>query len=345
MYASDTTIRELLDVLDISTTSEAPPFEPDDQIQPCSIDLRVDHVFWRPRHVRWQRVRRSHRVLDLRRHRFQEISPRRHWKRMVLKQGDTILLRPGQMVLARVCESFTMPDEWAGKIEGRSSYARLGLMVHCSGDFINPGWKGHMPLELVNFGKSTIRLVPYLPICQLKLVAVSSTPDRKYGDVDLGSKYLPDDGGPSYWWRDRLVARVIEQLADHEVSTNMSHEILDRIGEPDVGVLDRLERDISNERIGNYENVDSFLDQFAKREDLRRTWHRVWVGGVFLILTALIGTLLTLAVTSWPSSFPWVLVSATGIFAGLAVFAAIERDAGEFLGTRELRTLRQTHSR
>lgn len=63
-----------------------------------------------------------------------------------------------------------MPPDHAGLIEGRSSYARLRLVVRCYGDFIKPGLEGHMPPELVNLGRSPIRLVFFLPICQLKIM-------------------------------------------------------------------------------------------------------------------------------------------------------------------------------
>src|SRR5205085_4347843 len=117
----------------------------------------------------------------------------------------SIVLKPSEMLLGRTYEIFTIPKDHAGKLEGRSSFARLGLAVHCSADFINPGYRGHMPLQLINFSRSSIRVFPLIPICQLILVRLSSTPTRVYGDRELSSKYMDDDGGPSYWWRDKRI--------------------------------------------------------------------------------------------------------------------------------------------
>lgn len=122
------------------------------------------------------------------------------------------------MLLGRTYDSFTIPPTLAGKLEGRSSFARMGLATHCSADFINPGYRGKMPLQLVNFGRTTIRLVPFVPICQLIFIQVSSHPERLYGERELSSKYMDDDGGPSYWWRDKRVKELQAALREHDLA-------------------------------------------------------------------------------------------------------------------------------
>src|SRR4051794_14711299 len=196
MYLADTEIRARLEELDFGVPAGYAPFDEDAQIQPCSVDLRLGPRFW---------VARSRVSFDVRRHRLLELAPRRWWKEYNVAAGRSITLKPGGMLLGHVLERFQLPAGGAGRIQGRSSYARLGLMVHCAADFINPGWRGRFPLQLINLGKAPIKLYPGLPICQLLLVKVHGTVARPYGHAELGSLYVEDDGGPSFWWRDRLL--------------------------------------------------------------------------------------------------------------------------------------------
>jgi deoxycytidine triphosphate deaminase len=184
MYLSDTDIRALLPELAIHTMHDEHPFDEDVQIQPCSIDLRLSDVFWRPS----RRQRLWHRLLpwraptiDIRHSRMHELAPLRDWKKLQLSRGSTLTIKPGQVVMARIYERFQIPPSCAGKVEGRSSYARLGLFAHCSGDFINPGWGGFMPLQLFNAGAYPIRITPFVSICQLKLVRLSSLAGHRSG--------------------------------------------------------------------------------------------------------------------------------------------------------------------
>jgi deoxycytidine triphosphate deaminase len=151
MYLVDSQLEALLPELDFDTPDPAHPFLPTEQIQPCSIDLRLDSVFWR---------HRRGRPIDLRHARVADLHPRRHWRKIVLSSGQSVRLKPGEMILARTFEQFTIPRGYSGKLEGRSSFARLGISIHCSADFINPGYRGHMPLQIVNNGKSAVILVP-----------------------------------------------------------------------------------------------------------------------------------------------------------------------------------------
>ena len=121
--ACDRELRALLPSLDIEVQDGYPPFDPDVQIQPASIDLRLGPVFW------IQRLRR--RPLDLVKTRLMEVAPRRLWRRkdLYLSQ-ESIVLRPGETTFGSTLESFHIPPNYLGRIYGRSSYARLGLQVH-----------------------------------------------------------------------------------------------------------------------------------------------------------------------------------------------------------------------
>jgi deoxycytidine triphosphate deaminase len=261
VYLADGDIRALLAEIQFETDDPTHPFDPDDQIQPCSVDVRLDGTFWR---------QRSRKTIDLRRAKLLELSPRRYWSKIVLRRGDTITLRPGEMILGRTYETFSIPPTCAGKIEGRSSFGRMALSVHCTADFINPGWRGRMPLELVNVGRHTLQLFPLLPIGQVMFIRLSSRPQRLYGELSLFSKYMNDDGGPSYWWRDKRIQQLHVALAEHDATERVQREILDFIGPREPELIERFEKMIRRLRREDLTNSSDLLDRFARREDRLR---------------------------------------------------------------------------
>lgn len=91
-----------------------------------------------------------------------------------LGDGDSIEIRPRAFLLAETLESFTLPDNLAARVEGRSIYARLGLTVHQTAPTVKPGWAGQLTLEIVNNGPFTYRLYPGMHLCQLILEQLSS---------------------------------------------------------------------------------------------------------------------------------------------------------------------------
>jgi deoxycytidine triphosphate deaminase len=261
MYLIDKEIRELLPQLGIETDHPDHPFMADEQIQPCSIDIRLSNVFWLPENTRTK--------IDLRKSKLAEVSPRRHWKRIALKPNECHTIRPGEILLGRTYEKFSIPPICAGKIEGRSSFARMGLSVHCTGEFINPGWRGHMPLQLVNFGPHPIKVFPYLPMCQLMLITLSETPDKLYGERELQSKYMDDDGGPSYWWRDKRIQRLHTALQQSDVALAIQRELLETVGVQEPEVLERFETFVDKHPVGALESSEILLHHFSRAEDER----------------------------------------------------------------------------
>lgn len=340
MYAADRTIKSLLPELNVSTRFDESPFDVDAQIQPCSIDLRLDTRFWVARKIArppgWKFWRQP--VLDLRKRRLYEISPRRRWRRIDLRPGESIDLKPNQVLLARTYEEFSVPVAYAGKIEGRSSYARLGLMVHCTGDFINPGYRGHMPLELVSFANCPIRLTPLMPIAQLVLVRLTDTPERHYGHQSLGSKYVNDDGGPSYWWKDKLFSRILERMGEHNISAPIRESVAELLS-PDVRVevLERLDRYIEKLSVGRVESGLELMEGFAKKEDLSRR--------VGLLIRTILLTLASISCSATLGSFfvtpfrsgHYALWSTTFVAVGLSGLAYWLR-AGQYYGAEELQS-------
>ena len=329
MYLCDRDIYKKLSEINFAVNNPDNPFVPDDQIQPCSVDLRLDNIFWIPRKIY---------TIDLRKSKLLEIEPRRYYKKVTLKKGEHITLKPSKLLLGRIYEEFTIPDECAGKISGRSSFARLGLMVHLTGDFINPGYRGHMPLQLINFGNNPIKIFPYIPIYQLQLVKVSGLPNRLYGISELQSKYMNDDGGPSYWWRDKRIKKLQKSLGEVDVATSIQESILIIIGKQEPEVIERLEKRISKGKHIELENCDKILELFSKSEDRRTLIRKIAIyssRGLFpILLSASIGSLFTDSI----GILHYILWIISLLSLPITIYTS-NTDVGPHLGRKELKEI------
>ena len=265
MYLLDREIKKKLAEMAIECVNPNHNFEPQEQIQPCSIDLRLSNIFWEPI---------GNRSINLLRTKLLELEPRYFWRKRKLAEGESFTLKSGDIAFGRVYEKFTVPNNCAGKIEGRSSYARMGLGVHLSTGFINPGYRGHMPLQLVNHGPRSIVLSPYLPICQLMLIQLSGVPDRLYGHHELQSKYMDDDGGPSHWWRDKRIKKLRESFGAVNVAERIQEDILNRVGAKEPEIILRLEKFVDTLASGEIGNAESVLTAFCAVEEKLRVRER-----------------------------------------------------------------------
>jgi deoxycytidine triphosphate deaminase len=313
--------------LEIETADPAHPFNEQVQIQPCSIDIRLSDVFWLPQ------TRKS--TIDLRRSNFLEISPRRHWKKVILKSHECRIIKPGQMLLGRTYEKFSMPNDCAGKLEGRSSFARMGLSIHATGDFINPGWRGHMPIQLINHGPHSIKVFPFIPICQLIFVKISSLPDRKYGDPNLQSKYMDDDGGPSYWWRDKRIQNLHSTLGKFEIGSLVQEQLINVISIQEPQILERFESYLDKLPLANLDSSNEILSLFAKSEDRSKKFQKVirWSQGLpFALLGGLSIRLLLDPTYHWYYYLIWVLT----LVSVLLTARILTTEEDEYLGEKEL---------
>ncbi len=156
------------------------PFE-DAMVQPSSIDVRIDKYF---------------RVFE--NHRYPHIDPAAEQPdltRLVETQGDeAFILHPGEFVLASTYEVVSLPDDIAARLEGKSSLGRLGLLTHSTAGFIDPGFSGHVTLELSNVATLPITLWPGMKIGQLCFFRLSSPAEHPYGSARHGSRYQGQRG-------------------------------------------------------------------------------------------------------------------------------------------------------
>lgn len=114
----------------------------------------------------------------------------------LVEQADSepFILHPGEFVLGVTLESVSLPDDIVARLEGKSSLGRLGLLIHSTAGFVDPGWRGHLTLELSNVARLPITLFAGMRIGQVSFLRLSSPAERIYGGAGLGSKYQGDDG-------------------------------------------------------------------------------------------------------------------------------------------------------
>ena len=163
------------------------PFEPK-MIQPSSVDVRLDRFF---------RVFENHRyeVID------PSVEQSELTREVAVAPDEFFILHPGEFVLASTYEVITLPEDIAGRLEGKSSLGRLGLLTHSTAGFIDPGFSGHITLELSNVANLPVKLYPGMKIGQLCLIKLSSPAEHPYGSAVYGSRYQGQRGPtPSKSW-------------------------------------------------------------------------------------------------------------------------------------------------
>lgn len=150
-------------------------------IQPSSVDVRLDKFF---------RVFENHKysVID------PSIEQADLTREVIAEDDEPFILHPGEFVLASTYEIITLPDDIAGRLEGKSSLGRLGLLTHSTAGFIDPGFSGHITLELSNVANLPVKLFPGMKIGQLCLIKLSSPAEHSYGSEKYGSRYQGQRG-------------------------------------------------------------------------------------------------------------------------------------------------------
>ncbi|TRW46979.1 dCTP deaminase [Georgenia yuyongxinii] len=176
MLLSDRDIRAQIDAGRV----QLDPYEPE-MVQPASLDVRLDRYF---------------RLFD--NHKYPVIDPSQpqpELTRLVDAGPDTpLVLHPGEFVLGATYESVTLPDDIAARLEGKSSLGRLGLLTHSTAGFIDPGFTGHVTLELSNTATMPIMLWPGMKIGQLCFFKLTSAAEAPYGSGARGSRYQGQRG-------------------------------------------------------------------------------------------------------------------------------------------------------
>ena len=184
MVLSDRTIARLLEQGRI----EIDPYD-DSLLQPSSVDVRVDRFF---------------RVFHNNRYPFIDVKQAQEdLTDLVEIDGDTpFMLHPGEFVLGSTLERVRLPDDLVARLEGKSSLGRLGLLIHSTAGFIDPGWDGHVTLELSNVANLPITIYYAMKIGQVSFMELTEPAATPYGADGLGSKYQGQKGPtPSRYYK------------------------------------------------------------------------------------------------------------------------------------------------
>jgi dCTP deaminase len=173
---SDRDIRAALKAGEIGIS----PFD-DGDVQPSSVDLHVDRFFRTFHNAR-------HPFIDVKR-------PMEDLTELVEVTGDeAFILHPGEFVLGSTLEYVRLPNDLVARLEGKSSLGRLGLLIHSTAGYVDPGFEGHLTLELSNVANLPITIYPAMKIGQISFFRLSSAAEHPYGSHGLGSKYQGQRG-------------------------------------------------------------------------------------------------------------------------------------------------------
>lgn len=176
MIFSDRTIKEA--IADGRVSIE--PYDPA-MVQPSSIDLRVDRYF---------RVFQNHK--------YPHIDPRTRQEDLTtiveVSGDDPFVLHPGEFVLGSTLERVRLGDDVVARLEGKSSLGRLGLLIHSTAGFVDPGFDGYLTLELSNVATLPIAIYPEMKIGQISFYQMTTPADHPYGSAEAGSKYQGQRG-------------------------------------------------------------------------------------------------------------------------------------------------------
>ncbi|MEY4321887.1 MAG: hypothetical protein RL167_615 [Actinomycetota bacterium] len=150
-------------------------------LQPSSFDVRLDRFF---------------RLFD--NHKYPYIDPAEHQDDLTrfveIKSDEPFILHPGEFVLGSTYEFVSLPNDIAARLEGKSSLGRLGLLTHSTAGFVDPGFNGHVTLELSNTATLPIKLWPGMKIGQLCFFQLSSPSEHPYGSEKYGNRYQGQRG-------------------------------------------------------------------------------------------------------------------------------------------------------
>lgn len=171
MVLSDKTIQDELSAGRI--VIEPVDFE---DIQPSSVDLHLGDDFQVFRNSRYPYIDPAREQIGL-------------TERVGASVEEPFVLHPGEFALGTTVEHIGLPDDIVGRLEGKSSLGRLGLLIHSTAGYVDPGWKGRLTLELSNVANLPIVLTPGMKIGQISFSRMTTPVERPYGHPGLGSKY------------------------------------------------------------------------------------------------------------------------------------------------------------
>ena len=182
MILSDREIKKLVEDKKAVSTKKGPSINMDKQLGPSSLDLRLGYTFG---------------ILNTRKVEMIDTKDMSKYNQYIEEEKhsseDGVIVHPGEFILGTTLETVDMPDDIVGRVEGRSSYGRLGIIIHTTAGFIDSGFKGQITLEIQNLGNVPVKIYPEDRICQIAFETMSSPAEIPYGKK-TDSKYMNQEG-------------------------------------------------------------------------------------------------------------------------------------------------------
>lgn len=173
--------RDILKRLKKKSIIVTPPIDKKTQLSSCSIDLRLYHEFYTFEYSKLAFLDPYNKNQEIPMH------------KIVVKKNESFILQPNAFVLASTIEYIELPDDIVGRLEGRSSIGRLGVVIHSTAPMIHPGWRGQLTLELGNIGLMPVAVYPGMRICSLTFELLSTPCDKPYYKQE-DKKYIGQSG-------------------------------------------------------------------------------------------------------------------------------------------------------
>lgn len=280
MYLNRQELLNIIDSVVLGCDDNDAPFDKSEQVKTCSVDIRLSNIFWE---------RKKKKNINLGADSFYAISPTRNLRKISLNKDGAIKLKPGDMLLGRTSEKISLPASIVGKITTRSTFARLGIAVTCNCDLINPGYTGHVPLELINTTKTTFIIKPGLPVAQIFLMEINPDGITPYNDESIGSKYDQDEGGPSQWWKDALTKRILSKSLLAKMDDASRIELIEKFTGLGNDAIERFEKYYND---GSFLSSDDLMTRFKASEKKKNIFWKICKFGMPLLLVVTMSPLL-----------------------------------------------------
>lgn len=265
MRVSSTDIREFLQqgCLKIAGNNEH-QFDLEAQIRPASIDVHISNIFWKFKQKKTDNLD----ILDLEKAKEIKQNPDILYDRLELKSYEHITLNPGDIILTETLEEIELPNFLSAALKGRSSFARLGISIHCTGDYINPGYKGHMPIQIVNHSPISVKIYPYLKLAQLVFYGLSSQPDINYQSSPntIYNSNNCDTEGLSLWFIDRDIEKLAYRISGKKFAQDTEDRLKNLINKSEKRVLKQIEEYLKRNKISDPEKIEAAIKQYENKD-------------------------------------------------------------------------------
>jgi dCTP deaminase len=179
---SDKDLKEIIEKQDAIKAKKGPEISYDLQLGPSSFDLRLGYEFG---------------IINTRKIEKIDTKSMEKYEEVIQKEKHTaeegVVIHPGEFILGSTLETIKVPDNLVARIEGRSSYGRLGIIVHTTAGFVDPGFEGDITLEIQNLGNAPVKLYPEDRVCQVVFETMTSEAENPYGEK-TDNKYMGQTG-------------------------------------------------------------------------------------------------------------------------------------------------------